>query len=73
LAALISPAFVIVAFAGVIALVALVGVRNVVLRNATELTTAAALMVTFALGVLAGEGHVFTPAAAVILMTLCFR
>ena len=70
LAALISPAFVIAAFAGVIALVAVVGVRNVVLRNATELTTSAALMVTFVLGVLAGEGHVFTPAAAVILMTL---
>jgi uncharacterized membrane protein (DUF4010 family) len=32
-------------------------------------TITAALMVTFALGVLAGEGDVFTPAAAVILMT----
>ena len=70
LAALISPDFVIAAFAGVITLVAIVGARNVVLRNATEFTTAAALMVTFVLGVLAGEGHVFTPASAAIMMTL---
>jgi len=35
-----------------------------------ELTTSAALLVTYALGVLVGLGHTFTPVAAAILMTL---
>ena len=70
LAALIYPGFVVAGFAGIIVLIALAGARNLVLRNGAETTTAVALMVTFALGVLAGEGHVFTPAAAAILMTL---
>jgi uncharacterized membrane protein (DUF4010 family) len=70
LAALISTGFVVAGFAGIVALIAVLGVRNLVTRGAAETTTAAALMVTFALGVLAGQGHVFTPAATVILMTL---
>ncbi len=70
LAALISPTFVVAGFAGIVALIVVLGVRNLVMRIGAETTTAAALMVTFALGVLAGQGHVFTPAAAVILMTL---
>jgi uncharacterized membrane protein (DUF4010 family) len=70
LAALIYPGFVVAGFAGIIVLIALAGARNLMLRNGAETTTAVALMVTFALGVLAGEGHVFTPAAAAILMTL---
>jgi uncharacterized membrane protein (DUF4010 family) len=70
LAALISTGFVVAGFAGIVALIVVSGVRDLVLRGAAEITTSAALMVTFALGVLAGEGHVFTPAAAVILMTL---
>jgi uncharacterized membrane protein (DUF4010 family) len=70
LAALISTGFVVAGFAGIVALIVVLGVRNITLRGGAETTTAAALMVTYALGVLAGEGHVFTPAAAVILMTL---
>jgi uncharacterized membrane protein (DUF4010 family) len=70
LSALISEGFVVAGFAGVIALIALTGVRNLVLGTPAEPTTAGALMVTFALGVLAGQGHVFTPPAAAILMTL---
>lgn len=70
LAALISSGFVVAGFAGIVALIVVLGVRNMALQGAAETTTSAALMVTFALGVLAGQGHVFTPAAAVILMTL---
>lgn len=70
LAALISPQFEIAGFAGVVALIAVVTIRNLLASAPPETTTAAALLVTFALGVLAGEGHVFTPAAAAILMTL---
>lgn len=70
LAALISPGFEVAGFAGVIALLGVAAIRNLLLAEGAETTTAAALMATFALGVLAGEGHVFTPAAAAILMTL---
>ena len=70
LAALISTGFVVAGFAGIVALIVVLGIRNMALQGAAETTTSAALMVTFALGVLAGQGHVFTPAAAVILMTL---
>ncbi len=70
LAALISPGFEVGAFAGIVVLIAVTAVRNLILNGAPETTTSAALMATFALGVLAGEGHVFTPAAAAILMTL---
>jgi uncharacterized membrane protein (DUF4010 family) len=69
-AALISPGFEVAGFAGIVVLIAVTAVRNLILNGAAETTTAAALMATFALGVLAGEGHVFTPAAAAILMTL---
>jgi uncharacterized membrane protein (DUF4010 family) len=70
LAALISPQFEVAGFVGIVALIAVVAVRNLLSSAAPETTTAAALLATFALGVLAGEGHVFTPAAAAILMTL---
>ena len=69
-AALISPPLVVAAFAGVVVLVALASVQKLIAGGAPETTTAAALMITFALGVLAGQGHVFTPSAAVILVTL---
>ena len=61
LAALISPVFVIACFAGVLVLVTVVHVGNALHDRPLETTTSAALMVTFALGVLTGKGHVFTP------------
>jgi uncharacterized membrane protein (DUF4010 family) len=70
LTALVSPGFEVGGFAGIVVLVAVTAVRNLLLNGAAETTTSAALMATFALGVLAGEGHVFTPAAAAVLMTL---
>jgi uncharacterized membrane protein (DUF4010 family) len=70
LAALISPTFEVAGFVGIVALIVVTAVRNLLLNGAAETTTSAALMATFALGVLSGEGHVFTPAAATILMTL---
>jgi uncharacterized membrane protein (DUF4010 family) len=67
---MISPAFCLVALAGVIVLVALFNVHSMTSNNSLEITTAAALLVTFALGALAGLGHSFTPVAGAILMTL---
>jgi len=70
LCVLISPAFSVVAMAGVIVLIALLNVRGLVANHSLEITTSAALLVTYALGVLVGLGHSFTPVAAAILMTL---
>ena len=64
LAALIAPLFVFIGLAGVGAL------RN---QRPLEATTSGALLVTFALGVLIGQGHVFTPTASAIVMTLLLR
>lgn len=70
LSALVSPSFELVSFLGVVILIAIAAFRNSQQTPVSETTTSAALMVTFGFGVLAGEGHVFTPAAAAILMTL---
>ena len=67
---MISPAFCLVALAGVIVLVALFNVHKMTASHSLEITTAAALLVTFALGALVGLGHRFTPVAGAILMTL---
>jgi uncharacterized membrane protein (DUF4010 family) len=67
---MISPAFCLVSLAGVIVLIALFNVRNLMANGTVEITTAAALLVTFALGALVGLGHSFTPVAGAILMTM---
>jgi uncharacterized membrane protein (DUF4010 family) len=70
IAVLISPAYGLAAMVGVIVLVALLNARSLVASQSLEITTSAALLVTYALGVLVGLGHSFTPVAAAILMTL---
>ncbi len=67
---LISPAYGLVAMVGVIVLVALLNARSLVANHSLEITTSAALLVTYVLGALVGLGHSFTPVAAAILMTL---
>jgi len=54
----------------VIALIILVNVRSILSDRSLEVTTSAALAVTFVLGVLVGMGHTFTPVASAILMTM---
>lgn len=70
LCVLVSPAFGVAAMAGVIVLIALLNIRSLVANHSLEITTSAALLVTYTLGVLVGLGHSFTPVAAAILMTL---
>jgi len=67
---LISPSYGLAAMVGVIVLVACLNARSLVASQSLEITTSAALLVTYALGVLVGLGHSFTPVAAAILMTL---
>jgi uncharacterized membrane protein (DUF4010 family) len=70
LSVLISPQYGLAAMIGVIVLVAFLNARSMIGTGSLEITTSAALLVTYALGVLVGLGHTFTPVAAAILMTL---
>ena len=70
LSILISPAYGPIAMAGVIVLIGLLNARSLIANHSLEITTSAALLVTYLLGVLVGLGHTFTPVAAAILMTL---
>jgi len=55
---------------GVLILAVFVNARSLLVDRSLEITTSAALMVTFVLGVLAGLGHLFTPTASAIVMIL---
>jgi hypothetical protein len=70
MSALIGTTFAVGALVGVIVLLTLVNVGNVVQQRPLETTAAAALLVTFALGILVGQGHVFAPTASAIVMAL---
>jgi uncharacterized membrane protein (DUF4010 family) len=70
LSVLISPAYGLAAMLGVIVLVAFLNARSMIGSRSLEITTSAALLVTYALGALVGLGHTFTPVASAILMTL---
>ena len=59
-----------ISFAGVLAIVLLNGFRNVHDGRPVETTTSAALIATFVLGILVGEGHHYTPVAAAIVITM---
>jgi len=70
LTVLISPEYGLAAMVGVIVMVAFLNARSMISSGSLEITTSAALLVTYALGVLVGLGHTFTPVSAAILMTL---
>ncbi len=70
LAALVSDQFAVVGLVGVFVLVAYINGRSLLVDRSLEMTTSVALIVTFVLGVLVGQGHLFTPVASAILMTM---
>jgi uncharacterized membrane protein (DUF4010 family) len=55
---------------GVVILTASMNARSIAADRSLEITTSAALLVTYVLGVLVGMGHLFTPVASAILMTM---
>jgi uncharacterized membrane protein (DUF4010 family) len=59
-----------VAFVGVLLLLAVSDVRNFLTSRPPELTTSAAVLLVFVAGYLVGVGHVFTPVASAILITM---
>jgi len=70
LSVLVSPSYGLVGVIAVIVLVAFLNARSMLANRSLEITTSAALLVTYVLGVLVGLGHTFTPVASAILMTL---
>jgi uncharacterized membrane protein (DUF4010 family) len=70
LASLIAQSVAIAALIGVFLLVAAMNTRSILQDRSLEITTSAALMVNYLLGVLVGLGHIFTPVAGAIVMTM---
>jgi uncharacterized membrane protein (DUF4010 family) len=70
LSALVSNQFAIVSLVGVFVLIVYINGRSLLVDRSVEMTTSVALIVTFVLGVLVGQGHLFTPVASAILMTM---
>lgn len=69
-AALFGNTLAAVSLIGVFLIVIFANARSIVVDRSLEATTSAALLVIFVLGALAGQGHLFTPVAAAILMTM---
>lgn len=59
-----------VAFVGVLLLIAASDVRNFLASRPLELTTSIAALLVFVAGYLVGIGHVFTPVASAIVITM---
>ncbi len=67
---LIGAQFGAIAFIGILFLTVYMNVRSMLVNRSLEITTSGAMLVTFSLGILVAQGHVFTPVAAAILMTM---
>jgi uncharacterized membrane protein (DUF4010 family) len=70
LASLIGQNVAVAAMIGVFLLVAAMNTRSILHDHSLEITTSAALMVIYLLGLLVGLGHIFTPVAGAIVMTM---
>jgi len=70
LASLIGQNVAIASLIGVLLLVAAMNARSILTDRSLEITTSAALIVNYLLGVLVGLGHIFTPVAGAIVMTM---
>jgi uncharacterized membrane protein (DUF4010 family) len=70
LSAHLPTALACVAFAGVLLLIAAADIRNFLSKQPLELTTSLALLLVFVAGYLVGIGHVFTPVASAIIITM---
>lgn len=70
LASQIDQGFVIACLVGVFLLVVFSNIRSLLTEKTTEITTSAALIAIYILGVLVGLGHIFTPVAGAIIITM---
>lgn len=70
LSAHMPTALAVVAFVGVLLLLSISDVRNFLAGRPPELTTSVAVLLVFVAGFLVGIGHVFTPVASAVLITM---
>jgi uncharacterized membrane protein (DUF4010 family) len=68
--ALFAPSMAIMSLVGVFLIIGFANARSLLVDRSLEATTSAALLAIFVLGALVGQGHLFTPVAAAILMTM---
>jgi uncharacterized membrane protein (DUF4010 family) len=69
-ASLVGQNVAIASLLGVFLLVAAMNTRSILADRSLEITTSAALILNYLLGVLVGLGHIFTPVAGAIVMTM---
>jgi uncharacterized membrane protein (DUF4010 family) len=69
LSSLVGLPFALLSMIGVMVIIVYVNWRTMLAQSALEATTSVALLVTFILGVLTGQGHIFTPVASSIVLT----
>jgi uncharacterized membrane protein (DUF4010 family) len=70
IATLFAPSMAIMSLVGVFLIIGFANARSLLVDRSLEATTSAALLAIFVLGALVGQGHLFTPVAAAILMTM---
>jgi uncharacterized membrane protein (DUF4010 family) len=70
LGSLLGSEFAVLAAIGCLLFIVFINVRAIVANRAPEITTSASLMVVCFLGILAGKGHLFTPVASAIILTM---
>jgi uncharacterized membrane protein (DUF4010 family) len=69
LTALMPMSVMLISLTGIIALAMVLNVRDILASRSVEGTTSLALIVTFILGTLSGQGHIFTATASGIVVT----
>jgi len=69
LTALMPMPILITGLSGIIALAVVLNIRDILASRSVEGTTSLALIVTFVLGALCGDGHIFTATASGIVVT----
>ncbi|HMG09891.1 MAG TPA: MgtC/SapB family protein, partial [Mucilaginibacter sp.] len=70
LSSIIGENMITIAMIGVFLLIIATNTRSLLVDKTLEITTSAALIVNYILGVLVGLGHIFTPVAGAIVMTM---
>jgi uncharacterized membrane protein (DUF4010 family) len=69
-AGLFSPTLAATTLIGVFLIIIFANTRSMLVDLSLETTTSAALLLIYVLGAMVGQGHLFTPVAAAILMTM---
>ena len=70
LASTIGESVIVASLVGILLLIAAMNTRSILADRSLEITTSAALIANYLLGVLVGEGHIFTPVAGAVVITM---